>query len=71
MGYLVNVVRALDVDWAEGEEWRELMEVSEEEFKARLEERRERERSGEESPRDVTRGVVLERVGKLRGWGSS
>ncbi|KAL7409522.1 Golgi complex component 7-domain-containing protein, partial [Mrakia frigida] len=48
LGYLVNVVRALDVDWAEGEEWRELMEATEEEFKTRLVERRESERNGEE-----------------------
>lgn len=67
LGYLVNVVRALDVDWAEGEEWREAVEADEDEWKKRVDDARQRERE-EGSGNGRGSSKVLERVGRLKGW---
>lgn len=56
LGYLVNVVRALDVDWAEGEEWREGMECKE------VEDWRKRVKEGGSGT------GVWEKVRGMRGW---
>ncbi|KZT44220.1 hypothetical protein SISSUDRAFT_1039503 [Sistotremastrum suecicum HHB10207 ss-3] len=56
LGYLSNIVKSLNVEWEELEEWRELTSMTEGETKEKL-------RSAEGSS-----SRILERFASLRGW---
>ena len=56
LGYLSNVVRALNVEWGELERWKEVVEMDDEAGKAKA---KEEGASSEE---------VFSTVARLRGW---
>jgi len=61
LGYLSNIVRAMNVEWDELEKWKELAELSDEDGFKRV---REAVASGEEME------LTLRLIGKMRGWRS-
>lgn len=73
LGYLVNVVRVLDVDWSEGDEWREALEAPEEELRRQVEATTEGDGSvsGGGGGGGGEKGRLLRRVAELRGLSNS
>jgi hypothetical protein len=72
LGYLVNVVRAYEVEWSEGESWREALETKEEEVSRRLDGGVLVRGEGSEEKKEVVKvegkeRKILETVAKMRG----
>ncbi|KDQ16859.1 hypothetical protein BOTBODRAFT_186473 [Botryobasidium botryosum FD-172 SS1] len=66
LGYLANIVRALNVEWDNLDRWRELAEMSDDEGRRKMDEMGEEERDGEDGQ---DRTEVLSAVARMRGWG--
>ncbi|TDL15097.1 hypothetical protein BD410DRAFT_823114 [Rickenella mellea] len=58
LGYLIQIVKALNVEWEALEQWKEAVELDEAEGRSRL---KEKTQEGQDA-------VVLSTVAKLRGW---